>query len=69
MFEVRDDTMSGSLCIAGTRIPVRHLQKAFEIYGGGDIAVTAILNDYPSLTREQVDAAIKCDVRAFGQDP
>ena len=46
--------MHGAACIAGTRIPV---SVVLDNLAGGS-PVEAIIREYPSLTREAIDAAL-----------
>jgi uncharacterized protein (DUF433 family) len=46
--------MSGSYCIAGTRIPVTAI-KAFAL---GGYRNSEIMREYPTLNNEQIEAAI-----------
>ena len=50
LVDVNPERMSGVLCFSGTRVPVTHL---FDYLGAGD-SLTEFLNDFPSVTREQV---------------
>lgn len=47
------DIMGGTPCIAGTRVPARHLAAAV----GAGLSVEAILADYPSIERKDVELA------------
>ena len=48
--EVDPEKMSGVPCFSGTRVPVTHLIDYLE---AGD-SVDEFLNDFPTVTREQV---------------
>ena len=48
--EVDLEKMSGMPCFTGTRVPVSHL---FDYLEAGD-SVGEFLNDFPTVTREQV---------------
>ena len=50
LVDVNPERMSGVLCFTGTRVPVTHL---FDYLEAGD-SLTEFLNDFPSVTREQV---------------
>jgi len=50
LVDVNPERMSGVLCFSGTRVPVTHL---FDYLEAGD-SLTEFLNDFPSVTREQV---------------
>ena len=50
LIEVDPEKMSGVPCFAGTRVPVAHL---FDYLEAGD-SVDEFLNDFPTVTREQV---------------
>ena len=50
LIEVDPDKMSGVPCFTGTRVPVTHLIDYLE---AGD-SVDEFLNDFPTVTREQV---------------
>jgi len=49
------DIMSGALCFTGTRVPVKNLFDYLE----GDASIEDFLEDFPSIRREQVIAALK----------
>lgn len=51
---IDDDIMEGQPCIEGTRIPVRAVVRALEIYGSIDGAVKC----YPHLNEQQVKDAL-----------
>ncbi|MEA3403341.1 MAG: DUF433 domain-containing protein [Armatimonadota bacterium] len=51
---VNPKVMFGKPCIAGTRIPVRDILDKLA----ADITVEQILRDYPTITREDVMAAL-----------
>ena len=48
--EVDPDKMSGTPVFTGTRVPIKHL---FDYLEGGD-TVEIFLDDFPTVTREQV---------------
>jgi uncharacterized protein (DUF433 family) len=48
--EANPERMSGVPCFKGTRVPVTHL---FDYLEGGD-SLGDFLNDFPTVTREQV---------------
>jgi uncharacterized protein (DUF433 family) len=50
LFDVNPERMSGVPCFIGTRVPVTHL---FDYLEAGD-SLTEFLNDFPSVSREQV---------------
>jgi len=50
LIDVNPELMSGVPCFTGTRVPFTHL---FEYLEAGD-SLTEFLNDFPSVTREQV---------------
>jgi uncharacterized protein (DUF433 family) len=50
LFDVKPERMSGVPCFTGTRVPVTHL---FDYLEAGD-SLTEFLNDFPSVSREQV---------------
>ena len=50
LIDVNPERMSGVPCFTGTRVPITHL---FEYLEAGD-SLTEFLNDFPSVTREQV---------------
>jgi uncharacterized protein (DUF433 family) len=50
LFDVNPERMSGVPCFTGTRVPVTHL---FDYLEAGD-SLTEFLNDFPSVSREQV---------------
>lgn len=54
MVEIDSEVLSGTPCFRGTRIPVYHI--AWMVANGDEIP--AILEAYPVLNEEQVDAAI-----------
>jgi uncharacterized protein (DUF433 family) len=49
------NVLNGSACFAGTRVPV---QSLFEYLSDGD-TVGSFLADYPSITWEQIEAALE----------
>ena len=50
LIDVNPERMSGVPCFTGTRVPITHL---FEYLEAGD-SLTEFLNDFPSVTREQI---------------
>ncbi len=46
------EIMSGALCFAGTRVPVKNL---FD-YLGGSSSLEEFLEDFPSVSRERAEA-------------
>lgn len=54
--EVNEDVMIGKPVIKSTRIPVEQVLCKLS----QEISVEDLLNDYPNLSREDVDAALKC---------
>lgn len=53
--EIRNDVMSGKPCIAGTRIPVYLILQML----GADEPERAILDAYPQLKHEDVQACLQ----------
>lgn len=58
------DMRSGQPCIRGTRITVRDVVE----YLAGGMSEDELLADFPSLTREDVRAAVAFHARASGED-
>lgn len=50
LVDVNAERISGVPCFTGTRVPVTHL---FDYLEAGD-SLTEFLNDFPSVSREQV---------------
>ena len=50
LVEVDPETMSGTPVFTGTRVPIKHL---FDYLEGGD-TLEIFLDDFPTVTREQV---------------
>jgi uncharacterized protein (DUF433 family) len=62
---INPERMSGEPCFFGTRVPVKHL---FDYLRGGH-AIDSFLDDFPGVTREQVDAVLAFAEHQFhGQD-
>jgi uncharacterized protein (DUF433 family) len=53
------DIMSGIPVFAGTRVPVQHL---FDYLVGGD-SIDEFLEDFPTVTREQVEQFLQVAAR------
>jgi uncharacterized protein (DUF433 family) len=49
-----EDTMDGQPCISGTRIPVRSVLRALELYG----SIERVVECYPQLNAQQVKDAL-----------
>ncbi len=56
--------MFGKPVIAGTRIPVEHILRKLA----ADMSAEAILGDYPSLVREDIQAALAYASDALGSE-
>lgn len=48
--KIDPEIMSGAPCFVGTRVPIQNL---IDYLGGGD-SIDEFLEDFPSVTREQV---------------
>ena len=55
VIRVDPEILSGTPCFAGTRVPVQTLMDYLK---GGD-RLADFLDDFPSVTREQVDAVLE----------
>ena len=64
LVDVNPERMSGVLCFTGTRVPVTHL---FDYLEAGD-SLTEFLNDFPSVTREQVLGVLELLKERFPTD-
>ncbi len=53
--EVNPKKMSGTPVFIGTRVPIKNL---FDYLEGGD-SLDVFLDDFPTVTREQVQAVLK----------
>lgn len=62
--EINPAIMFGKPVIAGTRIPVEHILRKLA----ASVSVKAILRDYPSLTAEDVKAALAYASDAIGSE-
>ena len=62
--EIRSDVMMGKLCLKGTRIPV---YLVLEKLGAGE-SVEQILEAYPQLTRDHINAALKYAARLASEE-
>lgn len=57
----RADTMGGAYCIRGTRIPVRTVKECAAYWD-----LPKLLREYPSLTEDDVKAALAFHPRTAG---
>jgi uncharacterized protein (DUF433 family) len=64
LIEIRPDVMMGKPCLAGTRIPVYFV---LEKMGAGE-TIDQILEAYPQLTREHVNAALQYAPRLASEE-
>lgn len=55
LVEVDPEKMSGTPVFTGTRVPIKHL---FDYLEGGD-TLEIFLDDFPTVTREQVLAVLE----------
>jgi uncharacterized protein (DUF433 family) len=55
LLERDPEVMSGALCFAGTRVPVKHLFDYLE----GSSSLDDFLQDFPSVTRERAVAVLE----------
>jgi uncharacterized protein (DUF433 family) len=55
VIKVDPEIMHGTPCFAGTRVPVRTLFDCLE----GNYTIEEFLEDFPSVTREQVNAILE----------
>ena len=55
VIKIDPEIMSGAPCFAGTRVPIQHLIDYLE---GGD-SIGEFLEDFPSVSREQVIAFLE----------
>ncbi len=62
--EIRPDVMMGKPCLKGTRIPV---YLVLEKLGAGE-SVEQILEAYPQLTRDHINAALKYAARLASEE-
>jgi uncharacterized protein (DUF433 family) len=62
--EIRPDVMMGKACLKGTRIPV---YLVLEKLAAGE-TVEQILEAYPQLTRDHVNAALKYAARLASEE-
>ena len=58
---VNPDRLSGAPCFANTRVPVQNL---FDYLAGGQ-PLSEFMEDFPGVTREQVDAVIALAARGL----
>ncbi len=55
VIKIDPEIMSGAPCFAGTRVPIQHLIDYLE---GGD-SIDEFLEDFPTVSREQVIAFLE----------
>ena len=55
VIKVDPEIMHGTPCFAGTRVPIRNLFDCLE----ADYSVEGFLEDFPTVTREQVTAVLE----------
>lgn len=63
--QTRSDTMHGTPCFTGTRVPVKSL---FDYLEGGD-TVDVFLDQFPTVSREQVIGVLEASREALLEAP
>ena len=58
------EIMSGALCFAGTRVPVKHLFDYLE----GSSSLEEFLEDFPTVSRERAVAVLETARRTLAAD-
>ena len=58
------EVMSGALCFAGTRVPVKHLFDYLE----GSSSLEVFLKDFPTVSRERAVAVLETARRTLAAD-
>lgn len=58
------EIMSGALCFAGTRVPVKHLFDYLE----GSSSLEDFLEDFPTVSRERVVAVLEAARQTLARD-
>jgi uncharacterized protein (DUF433 family) len=58
------EIMSGALCFAGTRVPVKNL---FD-YLGGSSSLEEFLEDFPSVSRDRAVAVLEAACQSLAAD-
>lgn len=58
------EIMSGALCFAGTRVPVKHLFDYLE----GSSTLDDFLEDFPTVSRERVVAVLEAARQTLARD-
>jgi uncharacterized protein (DUF433 family) len=64
LLERDPEVMSGALCFAGTRVPVKHLFDYLE----GSSSLDDFLQDFPSVSREHAVAVLEAAHQCLAAD-